>query len=204
MGYYMAGFEVMGIDVKKQPSYPFDFVHGDALEYLADATFLSEFDAVAASPPCQPHTKMRHLAKAQGRSTRKADLIEVTRELLVASGLPWVMENVEGAPLIDPVMVCGSMFDPMLGVRRHRLFESNVPLTAPGPCRHFTQGRAVGVYGARGDKLARTTAKTLAEAQEAMGISWMVWDDLKEAVPPAYTHHLGLQLIEAIPDVTFS
>jgi DNA (cytosine-5)-methyltransferase 1 len=115
------------------------------------------------------------------------------RARLQASGLPYVIENVEGAP-VDGIILCGSAFG--LGVRRHRIFESNF-LTLSPPCLHSLQGRPIGVYHRMGDHVPHggTTARTLAEGREAMGIDWMTWDELKEAIPPAYTELIGTHLM---------
>ena len=206
MGYHRAGFEVVGVDIKKQKRYPFEFIHADALEILADRNFLNQFDVIAASPPCQTHSITQHLRDAQGNSTQKLDLIPETREALKSWGGAYIIENVPGAPLINPVVLCGSSFN--LKVRRHRQFESNRALIGL-PCNHKTQGRPVGVYGAMKDNpkgvdrktgkmvYGGRTATSIEEAREAMGIDWMLWGDLVEAIPPAYTHYLGKQLMGA-------
>lgn len=193
MGYHRAGFEVVGVDIERQKRYPFEFIQADALEIMHDMDFLRSFDALAGSPPCQTHSRTKHLRDAQGKTTTKVDLIPQTREAFQASGLPYIIENVPGAPLLDPVQVCGSSFG--LTVRRHRLFESNVPLVGT-VCNHQAQGRPVGVYGSMRDEIPKGghTAKSIEQAREAMGIPWMLWADLVEAIPPAYTEHLGRQL----------
>ena len=150
MGYQQAGFEVTGIDIKKQKRYPFEFIQADALEVMKDLNYLRSFDVITASPPCQTHSITQHLRNAQGKSTDKIDLIPQTREALVLSGKPYVIENVKGAPLIDPIQLCGSSFG--LKVRRHRIFESNLKLIG-SICDHKTQGRPVGVYGSMRDEI---------------------------------------------------
>jgi len=203
VGYHRAGFEVVGVDIKKQKRYPYEFIHADALEVLADKAFLAQFDVIHASPPCQTHSSTKHLRDAQGNSTKKLDLIPETREGLIAWGKTYIIENVPGAPLIDPVQLCGSSFG--LKVRRHRLFESNVPLVG-SVCDHKKQGRPVGVYGAMRDNpkgidrktgkmvYGGKTAETIEEAREAMGINWMIWGELVEALPPVFTEFLGNQV----------
>ena len=200
VGYARAGFEVIGVDIKKQKRYPYQFIQADALEILADKDFISQFDVIAASPPCQTHSATKHLRNAQGKSTNKIDLIPQTREGLIASGKIYIIENVPGAPLIDPVVMCGSSF--RLKVRRHRQFESNVKLTGLS-CNHKLQGKPVGVYGSMRDEIpgGGHTAKSLEEAREAMGIDWMLWGDLVEAIPPIYTEYLGKQIMEAANDL---
>ncbi len=209
MGYKRAGFsEIVGVDIKPQPNYPFEFVQMDALEYvrwLCDGwrsmyLRIGDFDAIHASPPCQAHSTLARMWNARANHP---DLIAETREALQETGLPYIIENVVGAPLLDPVMVCGSSVGlPML--QRHRLFESNVSLMAP-PCAHNqgekrfpaldAKGRRnggrssiVGVYGHGGDKRADLWP-------EAMGIDWMTRHELTQAIPPAYTELLGSQLI---------
>ena len=150
VGYARAGFEVVGVDIKKQKRYPYEFIQADALEVLADKDFLATFDVLAGSPPCQTHSATKHLRIAQGKSTDKVDLIPQTREAFLDSGKPYIIENVPGAPLIDPVILCGSSFG--LKVRRHRLFESNIELTGL-PCNHKDQGKPVGIYGSMRDEI---------------------------------------------------
>jgi DNA (cytosine-5)-methyltransferase 1 len=193
-GYQLAGFEVVGVDIKKQKRYPYEFIQADCLELMKDMDFLRSFDVITASPPCQTHSITQHLRNAQGKSTDKIDLIPQTREALVASGKPYVIENVPGAPLIKPIQMCGSYFG--LKVRRHRRFESNLPLVG-SPCKHKQQGKPVGVYGSMRDEIPKGghTAKTIEEAREAMGIDWMIWGELVEAIPPIYTQEIGKQLL---------
>ena len=193
MGYHRAGFEVVGVDIKKQKRYPFEFIQADALEVLADKDFINGFDVIAASPPCQTHSITQHLRNAQGKTTTKLDLIPETREALQAWGGKYIIENVPGAPLINPVTLCGSSFG--LKVRRHRQFESNLVLTGL-PCDHKTQGKPIGIYGSMRDEIpgGGHTAKSIEQAREAMGIDWMLGGDLVEAIPPAYTEHLGRQI----------
>jgi DNA (cytosine-5)-methyltransferase 1 len=193
-GYQLAGFEVVGVDIKKQKRYPYEFIQADCLEVMKDMDFLRSFDVIAASPPCQTHSITQHLRNAQGKSTDKVDLIPQTREALIASGKPYVIENVPGAPLINPIQMCGSYFG--LKVRRHRRFESNLPIVG-SPCDHKNQGKPVGVYGSMRDEIPKGghTAKSIEEAREAMGIDWMIWGELVEAIPPIYTREIGMQLL---------
>jgi len=191
-GYARAGFEVTGIDVKHGKRYPHNYIRGDVRDYL-DVEFLRQFDVIAASPPCQTFSATKHLRNAQGKSTSKVNMIPEVRDALIASGKPYVIENVPNAPLINPIQLCGSAFQ--LKVRRHRLFESNVPLVGTG-CYHKEQGKPVGIYGSMRDEIPNGghTAKTMAEANEAMGIDWMIWGELVESIPPVYTQHIGDQL----------
>jgi DNA (cytosine-5)-methyltransferase 1 len=206
-GYADAGFDVVGIDIKKQKRYPYEFIQADCLEILQDLDYLRTFDVIAASPPCQTHSRTKHLRDAQGGTTTKLDLIPQTREALIASGVPYVIENVPGAPLINPVQFCGSSFG--LKVRRHRLFESSIEITG-SVCKHKEQGKPIGVYGAMNDTaqgldkatgkyvIGGSTAKSIEEARSAMGIDWMIWGELVEAIPPAYTYAIGKQLLDKL------
>ena len=205
VGYARAGFDVIGVDLEPHPDYPFFFVQGDALQVLAGMK-LDNVASIAASPPCPRYS----VATPQATRDKHPDLVPPVREALIATGLPYVIENVVGAPLIDPVRYCGSSFG--LRVRRHRLFESNIPLEAPA-CDHKAQGQAVGVYGAHGDKQGAVPrpngksrgmkARDVADAQDAMGIDWMSeWHDLVDAIPPAYTEHIGKQLLAHLGNTT--
>ena len=193
MGYAKAGFEVTGIDLKHGKRYPFTYIRGNVLEYL-NVEFLSQFDVIAASPPCQTFSATKHLRNAQGKSTSKVNMIPEVREALIASSKPYVIENVPNAPLINPIQLCGSGFG--LKVRRHRLFESNYPLVG-NACNHKEQGKPVGIYGSMRDEIPNGghTAKTMAQANEAMKIDWMIWGELVESIPPAYTEFIGRQLL---------
>ena len=196
-GYADAGFEVVGIDIKKQKRYPYEFIQADCLEILQDMEYLRTFDVITASPPCQTHSRTKHLRDAQGKSTDKVDLIPQTRQAMIESGKPYVIENVPGAPLVNPVQFCGSSFG--LKVRRHRLFESSIEIVG-SVCNHKEQGKPVGIYGSMRDEIPQGghTAKTIEEAREAMGIEWMIWGELVEAIPPRYTYEIGKQLLSVL------
>jgi DNA (cytosine-5)-methyltransferase 1 len=195
-GYARAGFDVTGIDIKHGKRYPHKYIKGDVRDYL-NPQFLNQFDVIAASPPCQTHSITQHLRNAQGKSTQKIDMIPETRAALIASGKPYIIENVEGSPLINPIKLCGSSFG--LKVRRHRLFESNVALTGT-ECRHKEQGKPVGIYGSMRDEIPNGghTAKTMAQANDAMGIDWMIWGELVESIPPVYTEYIGKQVMKHV------
>lgn len=188
---YSKRFEVTGIDLKHGKRYPFNYIRRNVMEIEID--FLREFDVIHASPPCQTYSITKNLRIAQGKTTDKLDLIEPVRKMLIDSGKPYIIENVVGSPLLNPVMLCGSAFG--LKVRRHRLFESNVSLVGT-LCSHKEQGRPVGIYGSLNDEIPNggKTAKTIEEARQAMGIDWMIWGELVESIPPVYTQYLGEQL----------
>jgi DNA (cytosine-5)-methyltransferase 1 len=203
MGYHRAGFdEIVGVDIKPQPRYPFRFVQGDALEYLA--CFWLLFDAVHASPPCQrwlSFTKAPWMSAASRNRERPDHLAPVT-VMLEAIGLPFVIENVPTSPLKQTVTLCGSSFG--LRVRRHRKFASNFWIT-PRHCAHCQQGAPIGVYGHGGPKNPGGRGrryKNRAEASAAMGgLDWMSLGEMVEAIPPVYTEYIGRQLIDAIKAV---
>ena len=199
MGYHRAGFEVVGVDIKRQPNFPFEFHQADALEFP-----LGGFDIIHASPPCQVHSVLSHLA-----NPRHVNLIPQTRTRLIESGKAYIIENVPHAPLINPIMFCGTFFGLKTGnaqLRRHRMFEINFGWFLTPICRH--NGRTIGVFG---DKARDTAAEkrhyskpkdirgkppsdilfTKEEAFEAMGIDWMNMKELSQAIPPAYTEYIG-------------
>lgn len=208
MGYHLAGFDVVGVDVIPQPRYPFEFHQADAVEFIRDHG--QEFDVIAGSPPCKVHTDLKAFSGAH-----HIDMIPDVRKAMIESGHPYVIENVPGAPLLNPVQLCGSAFD--LGVERHRRFESNIELYAPAcdhsrqaaispgyPVRRYhsgqpviTQSRVVGVFG-RGQGLGPGEVDLW---RRAMGIDWMTREELREAIPPRYTEYLGRQLIRHLATI---
>jgi DNA (cytosine-5)-methyltransferase 1 len=202
MGYYRAGFDVIGVDIKPQPRYPFPFVQADALN---PPFRLEDFDAIHASPPCQKHTTMSNRWRGHGGVTDShQSFIEPTRELLIRSGLPYVMENVPGAPLRTTLRLHGGMFG--LGVSRPRLFETSVVILSPAAIPTINP---IGVYGkspdgrrlfTRADRTMQYAAASLSEAHDAMGMDWADWHGTKEAIPPAYTEFIGKQLIQALQE----
>lgn len=196
-GYHDAGFEVVGVDIVPQTNYPFAFIRGDALEIGGAVAHL--YDAIHASPPCQSFTSYRR--KGHGVGDGYPDLIAETRLLLEETGMPYVIENVPGAPLKDPVTLCGSMFG--LDVRRHRIFETNWPLSQPN-CQHGEQVRKGKRFPGATNRDGRYTVEVgvwripLPVQQAAMQIDWMTVPEMSQAVPPAYTEFLGRQLLAAL------
>ena len=197
-GYHRAGFDVIGVDIDPQPNYSFRFIQADALEVLFDARRMG-IAVVHASPPCQFFTAYRRRGNGVGASY--PNLIPQVRDMATELRLPYVIENVPGAPLHDPITLCGSMFG--LDVRRHRLFESNVPLTAPA-CDH-------GVWTERKYPQATNRANRrftcevgvyripLETQKRAMGVDWDVTlHELSEAIPPAYCEFIGAQLMQHV------
>lgn len=195
MGYHQAGFEVVGIDIHPQKNYPFEFIQGDAIAYIRDHGH--EFDAIHASPPCQAYTVLRSVTKGK----EYPDLLAATRDALIATGKPWVIENVPGAPMQSGIRLCGTMFN--LRVYRHRLFESSHLLMAPDHPRHTVP--AVGSHGRDRKRLyqeegyfATITGNVGSYCGDAMNIDWMTGKELSQAIPPAYTEFVGRQLLSAL------
>jgi len=185
MGYHRAGFEVTGVDISPQPNYPFTFVQMDAIEFLKGNGH--EFDAVHASPPCQTYSKMTNCRP--GLAAEYPDLIDATRQALITAGKPWVIENVEGSPLKDPIFLCGKMFGRQL--YRHRLFESSFELPQPqhpehdlpaSKAGHWTPGTTMSICG---------HVSPIKIARELMDISWTTRDELGESIPPYFTEWIG-------------
>ncbi len=197
VGYSRAGFEVVGVDIKPQPNYPLPFIQADAL--TLDTKFIALFDAVHASPPCQSYSD---LAKRNGNGHKWPRLIEPVREMLMRSGLPYVIENVDGAPLIDAVVLCGTMF-PKLRVLRHRLFEANFEIVPPAHKKHpkvHTFDRRKSHYGKTDEwkDFVQVTGGgncTIAAARAAMGIDWMSKNELNESIPPVYAQFVAQALL---------
>lgn len=190
VGYHRAGFEVVGVDLVAQPRYPFEFHQADAITFPLDG-----FDAIHASPPCQFATRLASLRGAN----RHRDLLTPMRSRLQAEAtVPWVIENVPGAPMRADVILCGTQFG--LGVWRHRLFEfsSSPPFVLMPPCVHV--GRPIGVYGHPGGSSHRDggTRGLLSDWMRAMGIDWMSASELSQAIPPAYTEWIGSRLLEHV------
>ena len=202
-GYSQAGFEVVGVDINPQPNYPFPFIQQDAL--TLDSKFIALFDAIHASPPCQSYSD---LAKRNGNADEWPRLVEPVREMLSKTGLPYVIENVEGAPLRNPVILCGTMFK-HLRVLRHRLFESNFPIKAPPHGKHplvHTLDKRKNHYGKTDENkdYVQVTGGgncSIVAAREAMGIEWMTKKEINEAIPPAYAEFVGGQLMHYLSAV---
>ena len=215
MGYHRAGFDVVGVDLNPQKRYPFAFEQADALHYLANSRQIRNgfFDAIHASPPCQAYSITKHTHGVQ-----HPDLLGPTRELLKATGLPYVIENVIGADMPGAVICCGAQLCPVvrgegddadgLVLKRHRQFESNINLTGSGClCKGSKRVglKVAGVYG--GGSRDRAWAENVrhggytpskAIQEQLMGIDWMTQKQLNQAIPPAYTEFIGKQLLSAL------
>ena len=196
MGYWRAGFEVVGVDIKPQPNYPFSMIVADALDL--DVAFVKSFDAIHASPPCQAYSVT---AYRTGKGDTWPKLIEPTRSLLEASDRPYVIENVVGAPLQNFIVLCGTMF-PGLRVIRHRLFEANFPIFIPSHRKHplvHTLDKRKRHYGKTDESKDFVTVTgggncSVEAAKDAMGIDWMTKKEMNEAIPPDYTEFVGNSL----------
>lgn len=210
-GYQRAGFHVVGVDIEPQPRYcGEEFIQADAIEFLKTAD-LSRFDVIHASPECKGYSICANLPNVTKNYPK---LIEPTRELLLKIGKPYVIENVVGAPLCSPIMLCGLMFG--LKVFRHRLFECSEFLYQPSHGNH--KGKRIGIdgyccvagngdsnYSRHSDK-HKDGKKAFVDAyhcrkstwEKAMGIDWMTKHELTQAIPPAYTEFIGRQLINVL------
>jgi len=204
VGYARAGFEAVGVDIEPHPDYPFDLTVADAMEVLADADYLRTFDVVHASPPCPRYSSA---TKATGTSDQHPDLLPAVRAALVAAGVTWVIENVEGAPMPDAFTICGyAMGLPTMtingitaGLSRHRLFESSEFILSPG-CACDSAPKA-SIFGHSGSLRinGRNTAIRKEDAVRLLGVEWMTnRDDIADAIPPAYTEFIGGQLMDAL------
>lgn len=197
MGYHQAGFDVVGVDIVPRPKYPFEFFEGDALSFLRgdyDAQVrgsglrVADFDVIHASPPCQRFTRARKL-----QNNAHPDLLTPTRELLHQAGKPYVIENVPGAPLRDPVLLCGEMFG--LRTYRHRLFETNWTLEQPDHPAHVAKTTKMG-RPVRDGEYMHVVGKFsgVPLGREVIGMPWASQYGLAQAVPPVYTEYVGREL----------
>jgi DNA (cytosine-5)-methyltransferase 1 len=207
MGYHRAGFDVVGVDIAPQPHYPFEFHQGDALDFLKHVgrqshwrIGLRDFDAIHASPPCQAYSLASKSRRNSGHEY--PDLLAPTRELLRARALPWVIENVVGAPMQANIALCGCQVG--LALRRVRYFETSWA-AAPWVSPHHHPEPVVSVVGHGTPSWVRKQLgynPTIADYREAMGIDWMNRRELSQAIPPAYTELIGAQLLQHVKAAT--
>lgn len=195
MGYHRAGFEVVGVDISPQPHYPFKFVQANAI-----SVDLGGFDAIHASPPCQAYSQATVSHRGQDRSY--PNLVGATRVRLERSGVPWVIENVPGAPIRPDLRLCGCMYGlPLL--RRIRWFETSWhAFDLVSPCVHIGATMSIHGHSYGGNTRARRKVEAQLERipnrddyNKAMGIDWMTRKELGQAIPPAYTEHVGRLLM---------
>jgi DNA (cytosine-5)-methyltransferase 1 len=190
MGYHLAGFEVVGVDIEPQANYPFEFVQADAMTFPLDG-----FDAIHASPPCQAFSNARVI-----HGVEHPDLLTPTRPRLQQSGVPWVIENVPGSPMRPDFVLCGSMFPDLRSANgkliRHRWFETSWQGFAMHlACSH--EGPTISVFGHGGHIYHGAE-----DWRQVMGIDWMTRDEMAQAIPPAYTEHIGVQLLAHLDSVS--
>lgn len=184
MGLHRAGFSVTGLDLNPQPRYPFPFIQGDALE-----ANLTGYDFIWASPPCQKYSMAQRLMQNE-----HPDLIDPIRTKLIASGIPYCIENVQGAPLINPVVLCGPMFG--LATYRHRGFECSFSVAQPDHAPHTVKQTKMGRHSPPGEFI-QVVGNFMGQdkAKKAMGIEWMNRRELAESIPPAYSQYIALQFL---------
>jgi len=200
-GYDEAGFDMTGVDIEPQPHYPYQFFQADWARYLAE--HWQEYDFIHASPPCQAYSGMRRITLARfGVAPEHPDLIALVRDKLGQTGKPFVIENVPGAPLHTQLVLCAAALG-LPHLARHRHFESNILLMSGPPCQHRRNTYTIGIYGDRPDgrrvsyrqhRLVRV-ALSLDEARYEMGIDWMDWREITQAIPPVYTRFIGTQVL---------
>ena len=194
-GYHDAGFDVVGVDINPQPNYPYEFHQGDALDWLT--LDVSDFAVIHASPPCQRYSTS---TASTGTPSDHPDLLAPVRSSLGRTGLPYVIENVPRAPVRRDLMLCGSMFG--LQVRRHRHFEfGGIEAPEQPRCQHKAQGRLVDVTGHAGGRNQTDRPGfpikwyDVEHAREIMQMPWADGKGCTEAIPPAYSEYIGVQLI---------
>jgi DNA (cytosine-5)-methyltransferase 1 len=190
MGYYQAGYDVLGVDHVRQPRYPFDFVKSDVFDFLESYNY-QHVSAIHASAPCQRYSRMTNCWP--GLKRHYPNHVAPVRKVLRDIGLPYVLENVEEAFLHRPIVLCGRMFG--LDLYRHRLFESNIDLAPRRHPRHIKPASKAGHWQPGTIMSVAGHVAPMSEAKKAMGIDWMTRDQLVESIPPAYTKYIGRQLI---------
>lgn len=194
MGYHRAGFEVVGVDINPQNNYPFEFYKSDALAYAVN--HWEDFDVLHASPPCQ------RFSVSTANKTDHPDLLTPIRDIFIKTGKPYIIENVIGAPLVNPVILCGSHFglsDGDLFLARHRGFESNL-LMIQGKCTclKLKTAQITGHLSSKDETAKGHRKPSFERAKKIMGIDWMSKKEIVQAIPPAYTEWLGKNLINMI------
>jgi DNA (cytosine-5)-methyltransferase 1 len=205
VGYYRAGFDIIGVDLHPMPRYPFEFIGAEALIFLEDLIaddMADHFDAIHASPPCQRYSPTRTM-----HNVRYPDVINPLRALLKKTQIPYIIENVPEAPMENPVILCGSQFDLCqewsgefwrgdVYLKRHRAFEVLFPVPDAGLHDHTRRAVTVAGHGRMGKSDSIFKGKGFSQLKrDVMRIGWMTENELNEAIPPAYTQYVGQHLM---------
>lgn len=186
-GYELAGFDVTGVDIYAQPKYPGKFIRSEALTYLNDHA--QEYDAIHASPPCQVHSLLNNIT----HYALQLDYIRPTRDALRKLNKPYIIENVERAPLFAPILLCGAMFG--LRTYRHRIFECSFPIVTPKHPRHAYKIARAGRPPKDNEYVSLVgNFSNIPLGREIMQMPWASRYGLAQAVPPAYTRYIGAKL----------
>lgn len=192
-GYDLAGFEVTGVDIVEQSNYVGDFVCDDAITFLNE--FGHEYDVIHASPPCQQYSKSTSDQRTRGITY--PDLVGPTRDALITCGKPYIIENVVGAPLIDPILLCGAMFN--IPTYRHRLFECSFPISAPQHPKHVAKVNRIGIRPKADEYIeyiGHFPGKDIVAA--FTGLTWLTTNQLAQSIPPQYTRYIGRRTLELL------
>lgn len=210
-GYHRAGWDVVGVDIEPQPRYPFEFHQADALEVLAEVSDVWDwrghtFDAIHASPPCQDWSETREFGGDHGTGW----LLLATLERLRGARLPWIVENVDGAPVArqadlfgaNGLELCGCMFPGLRGqLYENRLFETSFPVPQPAHVKHLWPQTKMGRPPRPGECMQVIGHfSDVPEAQRRMSADWMTQDGLAQAIPPAYTEYIGGHLMAHVAE----
>lgn len=191
-GFVKAGFDVTGVDLYPQPKYPYRFIQGDAIDYLLEHG--KGYDYIHASPPCQKDSKSTMQFRKLGKIY--PDLISATREALIKAGKPYDIENVTGAPLINPVLLCGSMFG--IPSYRHRLFETNWDLKQPEHPKHMARQAKMGRPIKEGEYIQYMGHFPMVNhVRDFTGFKWMSGYGLAQSIPSEYTEYIGIQFLQS-------
>lgn len=196
MGYHQAGFQIVGVDINHQKNYPFQFIQSDVFDFLDKYHYqiIKKVNAIHASPPCQAYSQTRFINPNKSYS----NLIPKTREYLIKLGIPYVIENVPKAPLINPITLCGTMFS--LKVFRHRCFESNFYIPPIQHNEHKGKTKNSSLYSDPNSEFICVVGNMflVSEARKAMEINWMIGKELSQAIPPSYTKYIGKYLMQEV------
>lgn len=193
-GYQQAGFDVTGVDINPQPKHKGNFIQADAIQYLISYGHL--YDVIHASPPCQAYSIAAMQFRNQGK--QYPDLIQTTRHYLIQSGKPYIIENVPNSPLLNPIILCGTMFD--IRTYRHRLFESNLYIEQPHHPQHIHPNTPMGRKPKPNEFIQYVGHFSgVKEVQEMTGLTWLGQKELAQSIPPQYTKYIGEYILKTYP-----